>query len=309
MRVRLIFTGSGQSPNSIHTGSPPSITAPPPSLLANKRPGYYLGNDGLPTKKPRISHYKKPEPISFVAAGEKTSGVSGNVTGGGGGGGGGGSSNGNYNSNNSGVNVAVVGDYTSDRATDRTADRIVNSANSSATGGNATGIADVWDHPRQTQQTQRERTGRLDYRAERTANSDVRGTGNHPAAVTGASGSRSSCLISSPSDNGRGSHHQSGGRRDGGGVAAISAGGSSDTNADRRDRSDRNRSAREDRESRNRSSSSSASNTIAHNNRASTSTAVPSYVDFNATTMTSSRMDVFQIALNSDPSMCRDYLT
>ncbi|OAD54139.1 RNA polymerase II elongation factor ELL2 [Eufriesea mexicana] len=34
-------SGSGQSPNSTHPGSPPAITAPPPSLLSNKRPGYY----------------------------------------------------------------------------------------------------------------------------------------------------------------------------------------------------------------------------------------------------------------------------
>ncbi|KOC69561.1 RNA polymerase II elongation factor ELL [Habropoda laboriosa] len=57
-------SGSGQSPNSTHPGSPPAITAPPPSLLSSKRPGYYQGNDGLPTKRPRISHYKKPEPNS-----------------------------------------------------------------------------------------------------------------------------------------------------------------------------------------------------------------------------------------------------
>ncbi|XP_011502752.1 PREDICTED: RNA polymerase II elongation factor ELL isoform X2 [Ceratosolen solmsi marchali] len=54
-------SGSGQSPNSTHPGSPPSIAAPPLGLLGSKRPGYYQGNDGLPTKRQRISHYRKPE--------------------------------------------------------------------------------------------------------------------------------------------------------------------------------------------------------------------------------------------------------
>ncbi|EZA60325.1 RNA polymerase II elongation factor ELL [Ooceraea biroi] len=38
---------SGQSPNSIHAGSPPAITAPPPSLLNNKRPGYHQANSDV----------------------------------------------------------------------------------------------------------------------------------------------------------------------------------------------------------------------------------------------------------------------
>lgn len=49
-------SGSGQSPTSTHPGSPP------PPVTAVKRPGYIEGVDGLPTKKPRISHYRKPEP-------------------------------------------------------------------------------------------------------------------------------------------------------------------------------------------------------------------------------------------------------
>ncbi|KAK4880936.1 hypothetical protein RN001_004255 [Aquatica leii] len=50
-------SGSGQSPTSTHPGSPPPISS-------SKRPGYYDGADGLPTKRPRISHYRKPsEPM------------------------------------------------------------------------------------------------------------------------------------------------------------------------------------------------------------------------------------------------------
>lgn len=51
-------SGSGHSPTSTHPGSPP------PPISSSKRPGYYDGVDGLPTKRPRISHYLKPsEPI------------------------------------------------------------------------------------------------------------------------------------------------------------------------------------------------------------------------------------------------------
>lgn len=52
-------SGSGQSPTSTHPGSPP-----PPVTSSVKRPGYIEGADGLPTKRPRISHYRKPEPVS-----------------------------------------------------------------------------------------------------------------------------------------------------------------------------------------------------------------------------------------------------
>jgi RNA polymerase II elongation factor ELL len=56
-------SGSGQSPTSTHPGSPPSIISS--SDLSAKRPGYYDGADGLITKKPRISHYRRPpEPVS-----------------------------------------------------------------------------------------------------------------------------------------------------------------------------------------------------------------------------------------------------
>lgn len=49
--------GSGQSPSSVHPGSPPSAIDPPPS---SKRPGYYYGADSLPTKRPRISRCQPP---------------------------------------------------------------------------------------------------------------------------------------------------------------------------------------------------------------------------------------------------------
>ncbi|KAJ3641546.1 hypothetical protein Zmor_028049 [Zophobas morio] len=48
-------SGSGQSPTSTHPGSPPPITT-----SSSKRPGYYDNQDGLPTKRQRISHYRKP---------------------------------------------------------------------------------------------------------------------------------------------------------------------------------------------------------------------------------------------------------
>lgn len=47
-------SGSGQSPTSTHPGSPP------PPITSSKRPGYVDGADGLPTKRQRISHYRKP---------------------------------------------------------------------------------------------------------------------------------------------------------------------------------------------------------------------------------------------------------
>ncbi|XP_067005383.2 RNA polymerase II elongation factor Ell [Anabrus simplex] len=52
-------SGSGQSPTSTHPGSPPS------TISSNvKRPGYIDGADGLPTKRARISHYRKPSETS-----------------------------------------------------------------------------------------------------------------------------------------------------------------------------------------------------------------------------------------------------
>ncbi|XP_045460114.1 RNA polymerase II elongation factor Ell [Harmonia axyridis] len=48
-------SGSGQSPTSTHPGSPPL-----PVPVSTKRPGYYDGADGFPTKRQRVSHYKKP---------------------------------------------------------------------------------------------------------------------------------------------------------------------------------------------------------------------------------------------------------
>ncbi|XP_017782477.1 PREDICTED: RNA polymerase II elongation factor Ell [Nicrophorus vespilloides] len=52
-------SGSGHSPTSTHPGSPP---LPVSSAVGSstKRPGYFDGVDGLPTKKPRVSHFQKP---------------------------------------------------------------------------------------------------------------------------------------------------------------------------------------------------------------------------------------------------------
>ncbi|XP_050456700.1 RNA polymerase II elongation factor Ell [Cataglyphis hispanica] len=235
-------SGSGQSPNSIHAGSPPAITAPPPSLLNNKRPGYYQGSDGLPTKKPRISHYKKPEPISFIPAGEKASGSS-------------------YSNNNSGISATAGGERA---AGGNSGCGSSNSASGGGSGGstssnsngNGGGGLDGWESKQQ-----RERSSRADYRVERTANSDVlRGAGNGYGATAIPSGSsRSSYLTSSPSDSERNSHHQSGGHGRNGNIATVANGNAgSNTNdisadrKDRSDRSDRNDRSREAREERNR---------------------------------------------------------
>ncbi|XP_063934242.1 RNA polymerase II elongation factor ELL-like [Zophobas morio] len=48
-------SGSGQSSTSTHPGSPP-----PTTTSSFKRPGYYDNPDGFPTKRQRISHYRKP---------------------------------------------------------------------------------------------------------------------------------------------------------------------------------------------------------------------------------------------------------
>ncbi|PSN44161.1 hypothetical protein C0J52_17429 [Blattella germanica] len=57
-------SGSGQSPTSTHPGSPPSTI----SSSTMKRPGYIDGADGLPTKRQRISHYRKPTEIVNTTA-------------------------------------------------------------------------------------------------------------------------------------------------------------------------------------------------------------------------------------------------
>lgn len=228
-------SGSGQSPNSIHAGSPPAITAPPPNLLNNKRPGYYQGNDGLPTKKPRISHYKRPEPISFIPAGEKMSSSS------------------SYNNNNSGVSATVSGERAAGGNSGCSGSNSAGgggSTNSSNNGNGGSQQLDGWES-----RQQRERS-RADYRAERTANSDVpRGAGHGYGALAVPSGfSRPSYLTSSPSDSER--NHQSGGLGRDGNVATISGNAGSNTNdvgsADRKDRSDRSDRSRDAREERNR---------------------------------------------------------
>ncbi|KYN03114.1 RNA polymerase II elongation factor ELL [Cyphomyrmex costatus] len=247
-------SGSGQSPNSIHAGSPPAITAPPPNLVSNKRPGYYQGNDGLPTKKPRISHYKRPEPISFIPAGERLSGSS------------------SYSNNNSGVSATAGGERIVDRTTG------VNSgcgSSNSGDGSNSNSGGSGFDGWESRQQLQRERSSinRVDYRAERTANSDVpRGTGNVYSDVTAITtvpndSNRSLCLTPlsvSPivaDDSERSNHHPNGDRHDAGVIIANEIVSNVIDHSDRRDRSDRSRGAREERnrerESRNRSSTAS----------------------------------------------------
>lgn len=260
----IIFTGSGHSPNSVHAGSPPAITAPPASLQGNKRPGYYQGSDGLPTKKPRISHYRRPEPISFISSNppERASGSSYN-----------------NNNNNSSVSATTIGG-------DRSAGgNSACGANSNSAGNKIDGFVDVWES---RQQTQRERNSRVDYRAERIANSDVlRDTGNSygatasaVAAISDGSSNRPSCLTSSPSDSARNNHHQSGHGRDSGiaTTSGIIEGSLNEMNIDRRDKSDRSRGAREERnrerESRNRSTAATLG--INFHNEASNSGA-PSY--------------------------------
>ncbi|KZC10191.1 RNA polymerase II elongation factor ELL2 [Dufourea novaeangliae] len=169
-------SGSGQSPNSTHPGSPPAITAPPPSLGA-KRPGYYQGNDGLPTKKQRVSHCKKPEPSSTstgengrTAGGGSSNSVSGAPGGGGAGGG--------------------------------------SSASGSAGGGGSIGVVHGWDQ----RQHQRDRRG--DYRPERTANSDVLrgggGGGGGSSGYGGGGGGGKPCMTptSDSEENSRIGHHR-----------------------------------------------------------------------------------------------------
>ncbi|XP_029174532.1 RNA polymerase II elongation factor Ell [Nylanderia fulva] len=223
-------SGSGQSPNSIHAGSPPAITAPPPSLLNNKRPGYYQGNDGLPTKKPRISHYKRLEPISFIPAGEKISNSS------------------SYNNNNSGVSATVSGAVGGN-----------SSSGSNSAGGGSTNSSNGGSQLDGCESRQQRERSRADYRTERTANSDVlRGAGNGygGALAVPSSSSRPSYLTSSPSDSERNSHHQSGGHGRDGNVAAIGGNAGSNTNdvgsTNRKDRSDRSERSRDAREERNR---------------------------------------------------------
>ncbi|EFA12366.2 hypothetical protein TcasGA2_TC002072 [Tribolium castaneum] len=55
-------SGSGQSPTSTHPGSPPPIST---TSSSSKRPGYYDNQDGLPTKRQRISHYRKPSEQNY----------------------------------------------------------------------------------------------------------------------------------------------------------------------------------------------------------------------------------------------------
>ncbi|KAK0161090.1 hypothetical protein PV327_009605 [Microctonus hyperodae] len=131
-------SGSGQSPNSMHPGSPPAIIAPPPSLINSKRPGYYQGNDGLQTKRPRISHYRKPE-STRTSAGSYNSNSSTN----------------NNTNTNSGYGLSGTAGPSSMITSNETAN---------------------WEYQQQSRQYQRDRSDyRIEKieRNERTANSDV----------------------------------------------------------------------------------------------------------------------------------------
>ncbi|XP_012055985.1 PREDICTED: RNA polymerase II elongation factor Ell [Atta cephalotes] len=273
-------SGSGQSPNSIHAGSPPAITAPPPNLVSNKRPGYYQGNDGLPTKKPRISHYKRPEPISFIPAGERLSGSN------------------SYSNNNSGVSATAGGDRIVDRTTGvNSGCGNSNSGDGSSNSNNGGSGFDGWES-RQQLQRERSSSNRVDYRAERTANSDVlRGTGNvysEVSAITAVpnDSNRSLCLTPlSPDDSERGNHHPNGDRHDGGVIIANEIASNVIDHIDRRDRSDRSRGAREERnrerEFRNRNSTASYASIYGETSSA------PTYTD-NTTAMVSLPTDGFE---------------
>lgn len=135
------ISGSGHSPNSVHPGSPPGILAPPPGFMSSKRPGYYEGSDGLQTKRPRISHYRKPETNTRTTA----SGVA--------------SANNSSNSNgSSGTN------------------------NSSAANINNSGCPPQQVNVPENNWEQRpNQRSRVDYRSERTINSDVLRSSFNPA--------------------------------------------------------------------------------------------------------------------------------
>ncbi|XP_029042354.1 RNA polymerase II elongation factor Ell [Osmia bicornis bicornis] len=313
-------SGSGQSPNSTHPGSPPAITAPPPSLLSNKRPGYYQGNDGLPTKRPRISHYKKPETNS----GSSNAGENGRTAGGG--------------STNS-VNSAVAGGA---------------GGNSASGSGGGSGVADGWD------QRQHQRDRRNEYRAERTANSDVLRGGNYGTgkpcltptsdseetgqighrdaivASTGTSGSTASnnaanshnshSSVAHSSSLSVGRHHHAGksatSGADGngstsvdyaarsmpsvvseGGSAGSYSGSSNGILAERRDRSDRNdrgRGSDRDRETRKRNNAASSNNY--------TDLTTPDYAGNEDNTVTTSTCSL-DLAESPKSSEYPDYLT
>ncbi|XP_066599287.1 RNA polymerase II elongation factor Ell [Prorops nasuta] len=245
-------SGSGQSPNSTHPGSPPGVTAPPPALLNSKRPGYYQGTDGLPTKRPRISHYRKPEANNEI----------GRTAGGGGSGGG----------------VIVV----SGTGSGLTGSNNNNNNNSSSNGsgsasGNVGGSTDSWDHRQQK---------RADYRAERTSNSEVLRANNYSKpCLTPTSDSEeptqpresSSSILGSTNPGSHNSHsslahnslqqlsnrhHQNAKSSDSSvdytrnaqsSAASGDYSASSNGTADRRDRNERNGRAERARESRERS--------------------------------------------------------
>ncbi|XP_053995586.1 RNA polymerase II elongation factor Ell [Hylaeus anthracinus] len=270
-------SGSGQSPNSTHPGSPPAITAPPPSLSA-KRPGYYQGNDGLPTKKQRVSRCKKPEPSS-----------------------------GSTNPGENGRTAGSVGSSSSNSVSGAP-------GGSSASGsGGGSGVIDGWDQ-RQHQRDRRgdyrpERTANSDVlrgggygsgkpcttptsdseENNRTGHRDVAiiGTSSGSNATSNATSSHNSHSSVAHSNSLSGSRHHHVPKTtaagpdsitiatdfaarsmpsavtDGGSTGSSYSGSSNGVLADRRDRSDRNdrgRGGDKDRESKKRNSGTSSSN-------------------------------------------------
>ena len=54
-------SASGESPNSLQPGSPKTIPGPNYEQMYGKRPGYFQGSDGFPTKKRRIARVPKAQ--------------------------------------------------------------------------------------------------------------------------------------------------------------------------------------------------------------------------------------------------------
>ncbi|XP_076227625.1 suppressor of Triplolethal isoform X2 [Nomia melanderi] len=260
-------SGSGQSPNSTHPGSPPAITGPPPSLGV-KRPGYDEGNDGLPTKKQRVSRCKKPEPSSS-STGEngRTAGSGGSnsnsVSGVSGGGAGGSSASG------SGV---VDGWDQRQQQRDRRGDyRLERTANSDVLRGGSYGSS----KPCMTPTSDSEENNRISHRDAAVAGVGTTSASSASASNPAAAGHNShSSVAHSNSLSSTSRHHHATGKTataigaDGIGIAAVdyvarssavTDGGSagsysgSSNGIDRRDRNDRGRGGDRDRDTKKRS--------------------------------------------------------
>ncbi|XP_026666494.1 RNA polymerase II elongation factor Ell isoform X2 [Ceratina calcarata] len=293
-------SGSGQSPNSTHPGSPPAITAPPASLLNNKRPGYYQGNDGLPTKKPRISHYKKPDVIS----------ASGNITDNGRTAVGGNSSSVSVVSSGSGdgnSSVSLVDGgwdhqrQQRDRRGDYRSERTANSDVLRGIGGY--GI----EKPCLTPTSDSEDINQLGHRASGTPGSNAASNVGHNSIVV----AHISCL------NGVRHHHTGRAADANAGLdyvprsmsSAVSDGASYSNSSngmlvDRRDRNDRGRASDRDRESRKRNNGTAGDNSY-------NDLPVPDYANNQDVTVSTSNCTVDAAELPDSPKSSEypDYLT